>query len=98
MLNFGLHAGLLGDLITTSLEYFIRDSKDVLLAPPTLGTLGTATIPDTNVGEIESKGFEIQVGCSNHCGEVDVSLRGDACVMQNKMKQLIAEHGGYRTS
>ena len=78
MLNFGLHAGLLGDLITTSLEYFIRDSKDVLLAPPTLGTLGTATIPDTNVGEIENKGFEIQVGYNNQFGEVDFSIRGNA--------------------
>src|SRR5690625_7376168 len=60
MLNFGLHAGLLGDLMTTSLEYFVRDSKDVLLAPPTLVTLGTATIPDTTVGEIYNTFFELQ--------------------------------------
>jgi len=97
MLNFGLHAGLLGDLITTSLEYFIRDSKDVLLAPPTLGTLGTATIPDTNVGEIENKGFEIQVGYNNQFGEVDFSIRGNASFIQNKVTNLNDDFLGSRT-
>src|SRR5690625_1475148 len=97
MLNFGLHAGLLGDLITTSLEYFIRDSKDVLLAPPTLGTLETATIPDTNVGEIENKGFEIQVGYNNQFGEVDFSIRGNASFIQNKVTNLNDDFLGSRT-
>lgn len=97
MLNFGLHAGLFDDRITTSIEYFIRDSKDVLLAPPTLGTLGTATIPDTNVGEIENKGVEIQLGYNNQIGEVDFSISGNASFIRNKVTNLNDDFLGSRT-
>ncbi|MEX0660585.1 MAG: TonB-dependent receptor [Balneolaceae bacterium] len=88
MLNIGLHTGLLNDKVTGSIEYFIRNSKDVLLAPPTLGTLGTATVPDTNVGEIQNKGVEFQIGYNSTIGDLDFNISGNASFIRNKVVNI----------
>ena len=33
----------------------------MLLNPPALGSNGTAIIPDQNVGQLENKGFEVEI-------------------------------------
>ena len=88
MLNFGLHTRWLEDRLEATIEYFVKDSKDVLLAPPILGTLGTATVPDINVGEIRNKGLEIAIGYSGVAGEFNYSVTGNASFIQNEVTNL----------
>jgi TonB-linked SusC/RagA family outer membrane protein len=88
MLNFGLHTRWLNDRVNATIEYFVKDSKDVLLAPPILGTLGTATVPDVNVGEIRNKGFEIEIGYSGVVGEFNYNVTGNASFIKNEVTNL----------
>ena len=88
MINFGLHTNWFNDKIDATIEYFVKDSKDVLLAPPILGVFGTASVPDVNVGEIRNKGLEIQVGYSNNVGEVNFTISGNASFIQNEVTNL----------
>ncbi len=88
MINFGVHTRMYNDRINASVEYFIRDSKDVLLAPPILAVLGTASVPDVNVGEIRNQGLEIELGYSGQVGEINFSVSGNASFIRNEVTNL----------
>lgn len=97
MVNFGLHTRLLNDRVNATIEYFVRDSKDVLLAPPILGTLGTATVPDINVGEIRNKGVEIEVGYTGNVGQLNFNVTGNASIIRNEVTNLNDDFLSSRT-
>ena len=88
MINIGVHTRWYDDRVNASVEYFIRDSKDVLLAPPILAVLGTATVPDVNVGEIRNSGLEIELGYSGQIGQLNFSVSGNASFIRNEVTNL----------
>lgn len=57
MANVGLEIGLLDNRLLANLNYFVKNTKDMLLAPPTIGSIGRAAVPDQNVGEVQNKGL-----------------------------------------
>lgn len=97
MVNFGIHSRLMDDRVNATIEYFVRDSKDVLLAPPILGTLGTATVPDINVGEIRNNGLEVQLGYTGNVGELNFNVTGNASIIRNKVTNLNNDFLSSRT-
>lgn len=97
MSNFGLEAGLWKNSLYLSLNYFIKDTKKMLLAPPSVGTIGTATIPDQNIGQLRNKGLEVEASYRNSVGEVTFNVSGNATFIQNKITKL-ATPGGFLAS
>jgi len=88
-LNFGLHSSLFNNQVEFNFEYFDRDSKDVLLAPPLLGVQGTASVPDVNVGRIENKGVELILGYTKNINErLSLNVTGNATFINNKVIEL----------
>ncbi|MGJ1390641.1 SusC/RagA family TonB-linked outer membrane protein [Sphingobacterium spiritivorum] len=59
--DLALEFGLFNNRLTGSVEYFNRDSKDLLQDVPTSGTTGFTTIL-RNVGVINNSGLEIDLG------------------------------------
>jgi len=94
MSNFGLEAGLLKNSLYLSANYFIKDTKKMLLAPPSVGTIGTATIPDQNIGQLRNKGLELEASYRRTIGQVTFNLSGNATFIQNKITRL-ATPGGF---
>jgi len=89
MTNFGLDAGFLDNRILFTGAYFIKDTKHMLLSPPSLGTLGKATIPDQNVGQLRNKGLELEISYRKATGDFTFTLSGNATFIQNKVTQLL---------
>lgn len=96
MTNVGLDIGLFNDRLTAKAEYFVKDTEDMLLAPPTIGTVGTASIPDVNVGEVRNQGLELALGYNTGVGPVDLSLSGNASFIENEVRSLNEEFLGSR--
>lgn len=88
MTNIGLEFGLFNDALLGSVNYFIKDTKDMLLAPPTVGTIGRASVPDQNVGEIRNNGLELELSYSNTVGDFGYSISANAAFIQNEVTQL----------
>ncbi|MBR4325808.1 MAG: TonB-dependent receptor [Bacteroidales bacterium] len=62
--NIGVDFGFLNDKITTSFDYYTRKTEDLLATVPVAaGTNFAATIM-TNVGNVDSKGIEFEIGVS----------------------------------
>lgn len=59
--NVGLDFGLLNNRLTGSMEYYIRDTKDMVGPAPELpATLGTG-VPNTNNTDLRTAGWELEV-------------------------------------
>jgi TonB-dependent starch-binding outer membrane protein SusC len=88
MTNIGLEAGLFEDQAMLSINYFNKQTKDMLLDPPSLGSNGTAAIPFQNVGEMENKGIEVELSYSKKTGDLFYSLSANAAYITNKVLKL----------
>lgn len=70
MTNIGLDFGILNEKITGSLEYYNNTSDDLLIAVPLPVSLGDnrGTLTQ-NIGKVENKGFELNLGYNDYDGD-----------------------------
>ncbi|UBM59150.1 TonB-dependent receptor [Marinilongibacter aquaticus] len=88
MTDLGLEFSLLDYKLTGKLGYFIKDTKNMLLAPASLAALGSASIPDQNVGAVRNQGLELELGYSQKVGELTFNISGNASFIKNKVIDL----------
>jgi TonB-linked SusC/RagA family outer membrane protein len=88
MSNIGLSAELFNRKLAVNLNYFDKKTRDMLLSPPTIGTVGTLSIPDQNVGVLKNSGFEMDLSYSNRSGEFSYRLGANAAFIKNKVIEL----------
>ena len=88
LLDFGLNIGFLDNALLVDLGYFIKDTRNMLLAPPTVGTIGNASVPDQNVGEMRNQGLETQVEYRKLLGEFTYSISANASFISNEVTRL----------
>ncbi|MFN2326158.1 MAG: SusC/RagA family TonB-linked outer membrane protein [Gemmatimonadales bacterium] len=58
-IELGFDAGLLNERLGLEVTYFNKNTKDLLLLRPLPPSLGFASNPFVNIGEVSNKGFEI---------------------------------------
>lgn len=88
-LNVGLNLGLLANKITLTADYYKRRTNNLLLSVPTptsLGFLGTGVL--SNVGEMENKGLDVQLGYHKVGGKFTFNVTGLVSVVRNKVLKL----------
>lgn len=59
--NIGLDLGFLGNSLNVSLDYYIKNTKDMLTIPPTLSVAGENAAMWMNTGSMKNHGFEVMV-------------------------------------
>ncbi len=83
--NAGLELGILNNLISFGFDYFTEKRKDILMSgqartiPPFFG--GEA--PSSNLGKVNSKGFEIELGVDKQFSK-DVRVWGNLAITHNQ--------------
>ncbi|MFN5422050.1 MAG: SusC/RagA family TonB-linked outer membrane protein, partial [bacterium] len=88
MANVGLSGELFNRSLSFNINYFDKTTRDMLLAPPTIGTVGRLSIPDKNVGELKNSGIEIDLSYNNKIGQVSYRIGGNAAFIKNKVVKL----------
>lgn len=63
-INVGLDLGFFNDRINLTADYYIRNTNDLLLARPLVGSSGFTTINE-NIGSLRNKGLEISLNTTN---------------------------------
>jgi TonB-linked SusC/RagA family outer membrane protein len=89
MTNIGLDVGLMDNKLLANFNYFIKDTRDMLIAPPTLGSVGTAQIPNQNLGELRNQGLEIELLYRKTVGQFFYSVSGNASFIKNEVTKLV---------
>ncbi|MCO5292215.1 MAG: TonB-dependent receptor [Chitinophagaceae bacterium] len=97
--NVGLDLGFLNNKLTVSADYYVRETRNILLSinmPPSAGLGGTPTM---NAGTIENKGFELLANYRNSIGALNYNVGVNVSTVKNKVKAVtvgnVQEFGGY---
>lgn len=90
MTNISLDAGFLNNQLSTTLTWFNKNTKDMLLPPPVVGTAGSVVIPYQNIGTMNNHGVEFEF---NYQGgdKVKYSFGANASFIKNKVTKLNGE-------
>lgn len=88
MVNIGMEIGLLDNRLFSTINYFIKDTKDMLLAPPTVGSIGSTSIPDQNVGELRNQGLELELSYRGESNGLTYSISGNAAFIKTEVTKL----------
>jgi TonB-linked SusC/RagA family outer membrane protein len=91
MMNIGVDLGFLNNKVTFTAEYFRQVTKDMLLTRPIPLSFGYDGAPTDNVGEVENKGFELQLGYNKSEGDLTFTASGNLSVVRNEVLNLGGE-------
>lgn len=84
--NFGFDAKIFKKFAVT-LDLFIKKTEDMLLEDPFPDFAGSRG-PIANVGTLENKGVELELGYGNTFGEVSVDVSGNITYVENEVTFL----------
>ena len=85
--NFGLEFGLFSDRVTAEVDYYSKETEDLLLPVNIPGTSGYLT-QLRNVGNLENKGFEFLVTTVNTTGDLSWTTTFNFGKNDNKITNL----------
>ncbi|MEG1723680.1 MAG: TonB-dependent receptor, partial [Bacteroidales bacterium] len=91
MLNFGVDLQFFRNRLTASFDWFNKKNKNALIQPiyPTLvGITGSANLPYENMGEIENKGWELDLGWRDKIGQVSYNVNFNISDTRNEITDL----------
>ncbi len=94
--DIGLDYGLFNDRITGEIDYYVKNTEDLLLNSNVQGTSGFLT-QLINVGELQNKGFEFVLNTRNLTGDLTWSTSFNFAKNINKITNLDKNiiEGGY---
>ncbi|SHJ89188.1 TonB-linked outer membrane protein, SusC/RagA family [Arenibacter nanhaiticus] len=84
--NLGLDAGLFNNKLTLTLDYFTRETKNILMADRSASlTLGANPAPG-NFGVMKNKGIEVTIGHKNNLGDdLNYYVNGNFSLISNEL-------------
>ncbi len=86
--NIGVDLGMFSNKLQLNLEYFVKETKDIILRAPLPGSLGITELPLVNAGNIENKGLEIAANYRTSLGDVKLEFGANATFLKNTVKSL----------
>lgn len=89
MTNIGASMTFLDDRLSANLNYFIKDTEDMLLSPPTIGSQGSTPSPFLNIGEIRNEGLEVELGWTVSKDDFSYSVNANAAFVENEVTRLV---------
>ncbi|MFA4976309.1 MAG: TonB-dependent receptor [Sphingobacterium sp.] len=97
--NIGVDMAFMQNKLNISADYYVRETKDILLGinqPPSAGLKGAPTL---NAGTIRNNGFELLATYKNSIGNVNYNIGVNASKVKNEVKAVtvgnVQEFGGY---
>ena len=73
--NFGLDAGMLGNKLTLSFDYFIRNTFDMLGPAESLPAVLGTDVPQSNNATLQTKGFELVLGWRDEISDFNYDIK-----------------------
>ena len=94
--NVGIDFGLWNNKLNFVLDYFIKDTKDMIVRAPIPDYMG-ALAPLDNVGSMRNQGFEITVNHNNEIGKVKYNVGLNLSFITNEVTSLGRSTPIYKT-
>lgn len=89
--NFGLDFGFFNSKFSGSFDYYLKYTRDILMKPGTVATLGEGAQMWLNGADIDNKGFELTLNYSDQFGEVGFEVSGVFSHNEQKIVKVPAD-------
>jgi TonB-linked SusC/RagA family outer membrane protein len=89
--NFGVDFGFIDNKLVGSFDYFIKDTKDILVTPPYIATMGEGGDKTINGASMRNTGFEFMLSYNEKIGNVLLNVSGNIGAYRNKITELPQE-------
>lgn len=87
-LNLGADIGMFDRRFTMNLDFFYRETEDILIQPPYLGTIGDGGNTWFNGATVEVRGFEAGLSYQDRLGNLLYNLRVNVSAFRDKVTEL----------
>ncbi len=85
--DIGLDVGFFNDNLTMSADYFIKDTKDLIVPGSPPGFVGNPAGP-VNSGTVRNSGFEIELGYGNRSKELKYDINFNFTKIKNEATEV----------
>ena len=85
--NFGVDLGAWNNQLTFSLDYYVKNTKDLLLQGQPPKTAGNKA-PIINAGDVKNSGLELMVGYQNRKNQVKWGVNANISTLKNEVTLL----------
>jgi TonB-linked SusC/RagA family outer membrane protein len=86
-LNVGLDLGLFNNNLTATMDYFIRDTNDMILSKP-IPTYAGKRRPAVNAGTMQNRGFEFSLNYANNKNAFKYDIGLNFAMITNEITSL----------
>jgi len=86
--NIGVDFAVLNNKFNASIDYFIKDTKDMLVQAPVPAHVGVRYYPFINAGNVRNKGFEFSAEYKQDFHDFTFSLGGNFSAIKNEVTSL----------
>ncbi len=101
MTNIGLDFAFLHNRLSGSVDIYNKDTKGILISLPAPLEHGTSIVPNRNAGEVNNKGFELDINWSDRIGRVTYNVGFNMGFVNNKVTKFQGDvssiSGVYKT-
>ena len=87
-LNFGVDGAIANGLLSASVDFYIRNTKDMLIWKKGPAWIGNRYDAQANIGEVRNTGLEITLGHANHIGKFNYSVDANVSYVKNELTKL----------
>jgi len=87
-LNFGIDARMLNNRLSFTVDYFNKETKDLIVTGITPSTVVGNTASPVNAGNITNKGFEFELGWQDRRGDFSYGVRANLATLKNEVTYI----------
>ena len=87
MFNVGMDARLLNNRLSFTGEYYVKNTRDILLAMPVPLEYGFGK-PNMNIGQVRNKGWELSLGWNDRVNDFGYSISANLSDNRNEVVDL----------
>lgn len=86
--NIGVDLGVLEDRLNLTLDYFVKNTSDILLPISLPSIVGNVSPTIVNAGAVSNKGFEVDLGFKNRSSLFNYRINANAATVRNNVEKL----------
>ncbi len=86
--NAGIDFNLFSNRLTTTLDFFVKNTNDMLIGVPIVYSAGYTNTPVQNAGSVRNIGVEFQINYKNNFGKLRYEIGGNISKIKNKVTSL----------
>ncbi|WP_171062754.1 TonB-dependent receptor [Larkinella sp. C7] len=86
--NFGIDASFFNDRLYLTTDYYVKNTKDMLVSLPVSVEAGFQNAPSVNGGKVQNRGWEFLLGYRGKVGQFRYDVNTNISTLKNEVKSL----------